>query len=124
MQSYVRFTASSIVSTIVDYGVTITLTDLASLLYVVSSAIGMVSGGVTSYQLNRRWVFQGVHGGKTRIPVFYALNWAANLLINTAGLYALTEGFAIDYRLSKIITAVCIGFFLNYVVQKRVVFRS
>jgi putative flippase GtrA len=124
MRAYFKYTISSVVSTLVDYAVTIGLTELGALPYLGSSVLGLISGGVTNYHVNRNWVFGCRTVADRRQPAFYLLFWILNLLINTLGLYSLTEGLALDYRISKIITSVIVGMVVNYQAQRLVVFRG
>ncbi|MDT8323078.1 MAG: GtrA family protein [Bacteroidota bacterium] len=124
MRDYLRFTASSAIATTVDYLVTIVLTEACAVMYVLSSLIGLLTGGTLNYLINKNWVFG--HGGSNdvRPAALYALVWLLNLLANTLGLYLLTEYATIDYRISKVITAVAVGMLLSYSAQKHLVFRE
>lgn len=124
MRPYFKFTLSSAAATMLDYGVTIGLTELASVQYLVSSAAGLVAGGVLNYQINGHWVFGGAAPASRHRALLYVLCWIGNLLVNTAGLYLLTDGFGIDYRISKILTAAVVGSVLGFYAQNTFVFRN
>jgi len=123
MRAYFKFTASSVISTVLDYVITIFLTEVLSVLYIISSAIGLVSGGTVNYLINKNWVFERKGRRDYRLAILYAAVWATNLLMNTLGLYLLTEYLRIDYRISKVIASVSVGALLSYFAQKKIVFR-
>jgi len=106
-----------------DYVITIFLTEVLSVLYIVSSAIGLISGGTVNYLINKNWVFERKGKRDYRLAMLYAAVWMTNLLMNTLGLYLLTEHLHIDYRISKVIASVAVGALLSYFAQKKIVFR-
>ncbi|MDX9759355.1 MAG: GtrA family protein [Bacteroidota bacterium] len=124
MRPYVKFTISSAGATLLDYAVTLGLTELASLPYLLSSIAGLIAGGVLNYQINGHWVFHATRASSRHRVFSYVLCWGANLLVNTAGLYLLTEGFGIDYRISKIMTSAVIGSLFGFHAQSTLVFRG
>lgn len=54
---FIKAQLSSFGSTVVDFSTTYILTSLVGLLYVVSSATGVVFGGIVNFLLGRYWVF-------------------------------------------------------------------
>ena len=122
MHSFFRFQSSSIISTVSDYALTIVLTELTPVTYIVASALGQITGGMVNFSINRNWVFP--HGGRRRsvAGLLYAAVWLISLLLNTLGLFLLTEYPGLDYRISKAITALLVGVAWNYNAQKRIVF--
>lgn len=124
MRPFLKFSISSAGATLLDYAVTLGLTELASLPYLLSSIAGLIAGGVLNYQVNGHWVFHATGTASRPRVLSYILCWGANLLVNTAGLYLLTEGFGIDYRISKIVTAAVIGSLLGFHAQSALVFRG
>jgi len=123
MRAFFKFQTSSVVSTLCDYSITLLLTEILSVLYVISSGIGLVCGGVINFTINKNWVFNRKGEKAFRLTALYALVWAANLLMNTVGLYVLTEFVGFDYRLSKVIASITVGVLLSYYAQKKFVFR-
>lgn len=124
MRPYVKYAMSSVAATMLDYGVTIGLTELAAVPYLLSSGTGLVAGGVLNYQINGHWVFSSAGADSRNRALAYSLCWIANLLVNTAGLYLLTDGLGIDYRLSKILTSTIVGSVLGFYAQNTFVFRN
>lgn len=123
MRAFLKFQTSSVVSTFLDYSITIFLTEVFSVLYIISSACGLISGGIINFLLNKNWVFEYRGKQEFRLLRLYAAVWAMNLFMNTIGLYMLTEMARLDYRISKILTSVVVGVLLSYFAQKKIVFR-
>jgi len=121
--SWLRSQAVAITATSVDFLVTIGLKELAGLWYVGSTATGALCGAVTSFVLLRKWAFQKNeerwHGQAAR----YVIASGTSLLLNTGGVWLLTEVFDIQYVVSKIIVAVLMGLTVNYLMFKHFVFR-
>ncbi|MBR9976601.1 MAG: GtrA family protein [Bacteroidetes bacterium] len=123
MRAFLKFQTSSVLSTLLDYSITIFLTEVLSVLYTLSSACGLLSGGIINFLLNKNWVFEYRGKQEFRLLRLYVAVWATNLFMNTIGLYMLTEMVRMDYRISKILTSVVVGVLLSYFAQRRIVFR-
>jgi putative flippase GtrA len=55
--------------------------------------------------------------------VKYVIVWAGNLLLVSAGVFLLTHYGSLSYLVSKIAVSLIVGFFYNYRLQKRFVFK-
>ena len=121
--SWLRSQAAALTATGTDFLVTIGLKELAGLWYVASNATGALCGAVVSFLLLRNWAFQRHdqrwHGQAVR----YAIASGLSLLLNTGGVWMLTEAFDIQYIMSKTIVAVVMGLTINYLMFKHFVFR-
>ena len=53
----------------------------------------------------------------------YLIVWIGNLVLVSAGVFILTNYGGISYLVSKIAVSVLVGFFYNYTLQKRFVFK-
>jgi putative flippase GtrA len=72
-----------------------------------------VDFGVTFLLL--RWAGVPAAGASGTVTFFGALN--------ASGLYLLTRYTGLDHMLAKVVTAVTVAVFFNYVLQKRFVFK-
>ncbi len=121
--SWLRSLAVALTATGTDFLVTIGLKEVAGLWYVASNATGALCGAVVSFVLLRKWAFrrhdQRWHGQAVR----YVLASGLSLLLNTAGVWFLTETFDIQYIVSKIVVAVFMGLTVNFLMFKYFVFR-
>lgn len=120
--SWVRSQAAALTATGTDFLVTIGLKELAGLWYVASNATGAFCGAVVSFLMLRHWAFQRHdqrwHGQAVR----YVIASGLSLVINTAGVWFLTETIDIQYVASKTILAVLMGLTVNYWMFKHFVF--
>ncbi|MDP4267618.1 MAG: GtrA family protein [Bacteroidota bacterium] len=121
---FLKAQSVSMISSIVDFINTIILTELVGIWYALSSALGTLSGGVTCFFLSRNWVFHSKESNKLRQFKRFILVWSGSLILNFSGIYMLTEYLYLNYILSKIIIAILVGVFFNFVLQKQFVFRT
>lgn len=125
-------------ASVADFLVTVVLSSLLGVYYVVATAIGAVCGGITNCILNYRWVFPISDSRKRYIAAKYLFVWVCSLLLNTSLTYELTEwlrgtSFVVAilgvhndqiYIASKIIVAVLVAFCWNYQMQRVFVYRN
>lgn len=126
------------VASVVHFLVTVVLSSLLGVYYVVATAIGAFGGGVTNCVLNYRWVFPMTDAKKRYIALKYLLVWAISIALNTWGTYFLTEllreqdwvkgvlGEHNDqvYILSKVVVAILVALCWNYQMQRVFVYRN
>lgn len=122
-RTFLRAQANSLAATGLDFAVTIGLTELCGLWCVTSSAIGRVSGGVFNFAVGRYWVYNSRNENKYTQLVKYTISWVINFFLNIGGMYVLTDLFLFNYMLSKIVVAILFGVFVNYIMQKKYVFK-
>ena len=120
---WLRSQAAALSATGTDFLVTIGLKELAGLWYVASNATGALCGAVVSFLLLRNWAFKRHDQRWHRQAVRYAIASGLSLVLNTFGVWLLTEAFDIQYIVSKIIMAVVMGLTINYLLFKHFVFR-
>jgi putative flippase GtrA len=121
--SWIRSQAVALTATATDFLVTIGLKEVAGLWYVASNATGALCGAVVSFLLLRNWAFQRNttkwHGQAFR----YVIASGTSLLLNTGGVWLLTELFDIQYIVSKTMIAVLMGLTVNYWMFRHFVFK-
>jgi putative flippase GtrA len=122
MATFLKAQASSLTATAVDYLVTF----LLQILFhwsMPASILGTVSGGVVNFTMNRSWVFEA-RGKKIQSQAIkYILVWIGNLILVTVGVFVLIKWGGLDLMVAKIIVSLIVGFFYNYILQKRFVFK-
>jgi putative flippase GtrA len=121
--TFIKAQFSSIISTLIDFLLTHFLTGTVGLWYLFSSSLGTVTGGCVNFMLGRFWVFNARKQKKTFQAKRYVLVWAGSLLLNTLGVYVLTEILKLHYMLSKAMVAVIVGVSFNFYLQKSFVFK-
>jgi putative flippase GtrA len=121
--SWLRSQGVAITATSTDFLVTIFLKEVAGVWYVASNALGAFCGAVVSFLLLRNWAFkrhdEHWHGQAVR----YIIASGMSLLLNTGGVWLLTELLDIQYIVSKMIVAVLMGLTVNYWMFKHFVFK-
>ena len=120
---WVRHHISSILATIVDYGLMIACVELARLDPVPATALGALAGAVTNFTLGRLFTFRGasqsaVAGQSWR----YALVSGASLALNTGGEHLFHDLLGLQYLVARVIVSVIVSNAWNYPLQRFFVF--
>lgn len=134
---FLRAQFSAQLATVFDFVVTISLFYLCAANYLCSTFVGALSGAVLNCIVNYEWTFKAVGMDKRAIALKYAVVWGGSVALNTWGTYFFTESMQHIYWLkglsvllgensflaSKVLTAVLVGCFWNYLLQRRFVYR-
>lgn len=123
MLTFAKAQAASFAASMVDYAVTIFCVEILHFWYVVGSATGTITGGITNFSMGRRWVFRRTEAARRRQAVRYLLVWTGYWALATAGVYLLTHLGGFNYIVSKISVTLFLAVAYNYPLQKRFVFR-
>jgi len=91
--------------------------------YLTASLMGLIVGGIVSFIVARNWAFNKGSRNIWMQAFLYLIVWNGNLLLNTAGLYLVKEGFHADPTFSKILVSIVVGVSYNYLLQKNLVFK-
>ncbi len=124
MFTFLKAQVSSLLSTAVDFLITIILKEFFGVWYLVASVTGTICGGITNFLLGRIWVFSSKQKAAGPQVLKYALVWTGNLLLNAGGMYLFTDMFGIKYWISKVTVSLIVGIGYNYVLQKFFVFKK
>jgi len=123
MHTFTKAQIASVLASLVDFLITFILVQGIGVWYLAGSALGTVSGGIAHFLVSRNWVFQAGEGKWHLHARKYLLVWIGNLVLNISVLFLLTHYVGMNYLLAKIVTAIGIAVFYNYVLQKRYVFK-
>ncbi len=123
VKSFFRSQASSLLATGADFLVTILLTELLSVWYVASNALGNLTGAAVSFLLGRFWAFRSLGARWYHQAFRYALTSLGSAGLNTGLVFLLTDYGGLQYIVSKIIAATCVGVFFNFFMYRYFVFR-
>ena len=126
MESVRTFTKAQVASLIasgVDFLVTWLLVKQFQAPPVPGSVTGTICGGVTHFLISRNWAFSAQEKKWTGQLTRYALVWIGNLILNASGVWLLYHIAGWNVWPAKIVTAIGIAVFYNYVLQKRYVFK-
>jgi len=121
--SFYRSQFASIVATAADFLVTIIFTEIITLFYAFSSAIGNLVGAIISFLLGRNWAFNSKEDKVEWQAIRYGITSFMSMGINTVGVYWVTENFEISYIISKIIVAILVGMTFNFLMFRYFVFK-
>ncbi len=124
MRIFVKAQCSALIATITDFAITVLLGKVMAVYYVVSVAVGAISGGCLNFYINQHHVFTCEKGQAVCSQVFrYFGVWIVSIGLNTIGTYCLTESTRMDFILSKIVVAIFVAIVWNYEMQKHFVFK-
>jgi putative flippase GtrA len=123
MITFLKSQAAALVGTAVDFLITVLAVELVGLWYVAGTVLGTISGGIANFALGRTWVFNA--STRTIAPqIFkYFMVWNGSLALNAGGVFLLTHYTGSSYLFSKLLTSLLVGFFYNYLIQKKYVFQ-
>lgn len=123
MRTFSKAQAASLVASCVDFLVTWLLVRQLMAPPVAGSVTGTICGGVTHFLISRNWAFSAQEKKWTGQLTRYALVWIGNLILNASGVWLLYHIAGWNVWPAKIVTAIGIAVFYNYVLQKRYVFK-
>jgi putative flippase GtrA len=122
--SFNRSQVAAFTATAVDYLVLFSLTELVHVWYVASVAVGAAVAAWINFLINRYWSFESASQKKMRRQVWRYIGVSAgSLLLNSAGVYAMTESTHVHYAVSVVVISVSVGWFFNYPLHRNYVFR-
>lgn len=114
---------SASVASIIDFGLSIGLTEEKVLPYVWANLIGVISGGITNCCLNYRYVFKNTRRNKKSIALRYFMVWSGSLILNGGGTDLITYLIGENYFIIvKCIISIFVALLWNYPGQRRFVF--
>lgn len=122
--SFLRYNASAYTATIVDQAIFWLLrSEYIGMYYPIAKFIGSTAGAVIAFLLGRNWTFKNKDVVVTKQSARFFAVVVGSILLNTIGIYLITETFEIDDRYSSIIIAALVGIFYNFPMQRYFVFR-
>jgi putative flippase GtrA len=124
MMTVAKAQVASLVASLIDFATSIFLARVVGWWYLAASITGTVVGGIVNFTINRHWVFEAREKRVATQAFKYIVVWVGNLLLNAAGVYLITHYMKVNFVISKIIVSLLVGFFYNYLLQKKVVFKK
>jgi putative flippase GtrA len=122
-KSFYRSQFASIVATAADFIITIFLTQVCGVWYVLSNYCGALTGAIISFLLGRNWAFNRTGKKWEWQAIRYGITSFLSININTYGVWLLTENLDIHYTISKTIVAILVGICFNFPMFRYFVFK-
>ena len=123
LESFAKSQFSSMIATGVDFVIFIFLNDVLQIYYVFASGISAFFGALVSFILGRNWAFRKKDGKLSTQAFRYFLTSGTSILLNTAGIYILTETIGTTPLVSKIIISILVGVFFNFFMYRHFVYK-
>ncbi len=119
-----RHQIAGIVATLADFGVLVILTEVFHIWYVFSTTLGAFAGTLINFFISSYWAFSGSKNSLRNQMFKYSIVSIGSLILNTSFVYLLTDWLLIDYKLSKLVTSIAIGWFYNFLLMRYFVFKK
>lgn len=103
MNQFINFIGAGAIATALHYSVLLILVEIFGFNVVLSSGIGALVGGITSYILNRRFTFHSNLPHSKTLPKFFVVAGFA-VLLNIALMQLFTVTFSTPYLFAQILT--------------------
>jgi len=123
LRSFTRSQIASAIATAVDYGFFVLCVEALAVWYAAATPLGAVAGAITHFSLGRYWCFEAYGGSLRAQGLKYAAVSLTSLLLNTVGVYLLTDWGGIQYMMSRVITGLFVGIGFNFPLHRGYVFR-
>lgn len=123
MIQFLKAQASSLMATAADFICTVVLKEVFGVWYILANIIGVTTGGLVNFFINRDWVFEGREKEIKFQAIRYFIIWTGNLVLNASGVWLLTQFGPFNYIVSKVIVSLIVGWTYNYFLQKNFVFK-
>lgn len=121
--SFTKSQIAAFIATAVDFLCLILLVEILAVWYVASTAIAALIGAIVNFLLGRHWSFPASNEILHKQAIRYFWVALGSLLLNIAGVFALTELLDFQYLISKSLTAILVGFAFNYPLHRYYVFK-
>jgi putative flippase GtrA len=118
-----RSVLTSLLTTALDFGTLVGLTELLRISYVLATWMGTVVGSLTNFAINKQWAFSA--GSAAAIPALgrFVLVQIGASALHTAGVWLLTRFGRLPYPVSKLVVATAVYLGWNYPLNRWFVFN-
>ena len=101
-KQFIKFSIVGTTSALINFSIYLSFTSVFKWWYIYSSMLGFTVSAIFNFTSNKFWTFRNNVRGRAviRQAGMFATVTITGLAINTTILYALTDWFGLDYRLS------------------------
>ena len=118
-----RSLLTSLLTTALDFGTLVGLTQLAGVDYVLATWIGTVVGSLANFAVNKLWAFSARESAAAPALTRFVVVQAGASGWHTAGVWALTRFGGLPYPVSKLVVAAAVYLAWNYPLNRWFVFH-
>ena len=123
MRVFWRSLLTSLLTTALDFGTLVGLTELAGVNYVLATWLGTVVGSVSNFVINKTWAFSARSAPAVPALGRFVLVQAGASAWHTGGVWLLTRFGRLPYPASKAVVAAIVYLAWNYPLNRRFVFN-
>jgi len=123
MRTFGRSLLTSLLTTALDFGTLVGLTELARVNYVLATWIGTVVGSLANFTINNAWAFSARDAPAVPALGRFVVVQAGASGLHTAGVWALTRFGRLPYPVSKAAVAAVVYLVWNYPLNRWFVFN-
>src|SRR3954451_5596520 len=124
LATFSRSLLTSLLTTALDFGTLIGLTELAGVNYVLATWIGTIVGALANFTINKAWAFRARDMPAVPAVARFLGVQAGSSGLHTAGVWILTRFGRLPYPVSKLVIAAVVYLTWNYPLNRWFVFRQ
>lgn len=121
--SFLRYNIAAVIATLFDFSTLLFLKEVLEVNYVLATSLAATVGAIIAFSLGRYWAFVSTDTKKSTQLVKYFIVAIGSVLLNTLGVYLITNYLNQDYKVSKIIIAILVAVAYNYPLSKYYTFK-
>lgn len=121
--SFLRYNIAAVIATAADFSTLLFFTEVLEVNYVLSTGLAATIGAVIAFTLGRYWAFVSTETKKSTQIAKYFIVATGSIVLNTLGVYLITNYLSQDYKVSKVIVAVLLAVAYNYPLSKNYTFK-
>jgi putative flippase GtrA len=124
LKNLFRHQLAGAIAFFVDFLVFVVLMDTLGLHHAPATAIGALVGALINFLISSFWAFSGSKNSLKNQLFKYILVSTGSIILNTLFLVIFTDLFGFDPKLSKLVTAILVGSFYNFLLMRNFVFKK
>lgn len=123
-RSFSRSQIAAFIATIIDYGVLTFWVEILHQHYPYGVALGSAFGATVNFSLNRHWSFEASEDIWHKQLRRYVMVAVGSLILNTGGVFLLTEFAGYHYLISQVFISISVGLLYNFPLHRFFVYKK